>query len=73
MNTAITSETVRRPPPTSEALHAWWRKAPGTMRLWCRRARTRRQLAELDDRILADVGLDWVEARREAAKPFWQA
>jgi uncharacterized protein YjiS (DUF1127 family) len=42
------------------------------MYLWWRRARTRRELAELDDRILADLGLDRVEARREAAKPFWQ-
>lgn len=33
----------------------------------------RRRLASLDDRLLADMGLDRVDAMAEARKPFWQA
>ena len=37
-----------------------------------RRARSsRRQLAELDDRLLRDIGLDRGTARFEATKGFW--
>ena len=33
--------------------------------------RSRRQLAELDDRLLRDIGLDRAKARYEADKGFW--
>jgi len=33
--------------------------------------RSRRQLAELDDRLLRDIGLDRGKARFEAGKSFW--
>ena len=33
--------------------------------------KSRRQLAELDDRILRDIGLDRGTARFEASKGFW--
>jgi uncharacterized protein YjiS (DUF1127 family) len=33
--------------------------------------RSRKQLAELDDRLLQDIGLDRARARFEAAKSFW--
>jgi uncharacterized protein YjiS (DUF1127 family) len=35
-------------------------------------ARSRRQLAELDERLLRDIGLDRATARFEASKPFWE-
>lgn len=38
---------------------------------WHRRYVTRRQLALLDARGLADVGIDWGARDREIAKPFW--
>jgi uncharacterized protein YjiS (DUF1127 family) len=38
---------------------------------WLERARSRRQLAELDDRMLADIGLDRATAHEEAERPFW--
>lgn len=43
------------------------------IRTWSFRAQSRRELAELDDFLLADLGLDPIEAAREAAKPFWRA
>lgn len=33
--------------------------------------RQRRHLAALDDALLADIGLTREDARREAARPFW--
>jgi uncharacterized protein YjiS (DUF1127 family) len=33
--------------------------------------RSRRQLAELDDRLLRDIGLDRGKAQYEAGKGFW--
>lgn len=42
------------------------------LRLWRRRARTRRHLAELDSTRLADIGLCEIERRNECAKPFWR-
>ena len=32
----------------------------------------RRHLLEMDDRLLDDIGFSRVEARQEAAKPFWK-
>ncbi|MCB9942207.1 MAG: DUF1127 domain-containing protein [Geminicoccaceae bacterium] len=34
-------------------------------------ARERRQLSGLDDRALADLGLDVRDVRRETSRPFW--
>lgn len=44
---------------------------PG-LRLWLHRRRSRRHLAMLDDRMLADIGLDRYMAAQEASKPFWR-
>jgi len=41
--------------------------------VWQQRIVDRRRLEKMDDRILADIGLDWCTAQREAAKPFWKA
>jgi uncharacterized protein YjiS (DUF1127 family) len=45
-----------RPPP----LARWWRVR-----------RERQKLLELSDHLLRDIGLTEAEARREAARPFW--
>jgi len=42
------------------------------VRAWIARARQRRQLRELDTRLLRDIGMTADEARHEARKPFWQ-
>jgi len=39
---------------------------------WIARARQRRQLLELDTRLLRDIGMSADQARHEARKPFWQ-
>lgn len=38
-----------------------------------RRWRTRRMIADLDERLLKDIGATWSDAREEADKPFWRA
>lgn len=39
---------------------------------WLHNARTRRQLAELDSRQLADIGISPSERVDEISKPFWR-
>jgi uncharacterized protein YjiS (DUF1127 family) len=40
---------------------------------WRRRAKERRELGQLDRRILRDLGLSEGEVAFEANKPFWRA
>jgi uncharacterized protein YjiS (DUF1127 family) len=40
--------------------------------LWQERVHTRRQLRELDEHALHDIGLSRGEALTEAEKPFWR-
>jgi uncharacterized protein YjiS (DUF1127 family) len=40
--------------------------------LWQERARSRRCLAALDDRMLRDIGIDRATAEREASQSFWR-
>lgn len=42
------------------------------LRAWRQRARSRRDLAQLDARLLRDIGLERAVAMREACKPFWR-
>ena len=39
---------------------------------WMERSRQRRALAELDDRLLRDIGLTREDARQECANPYWK-
>ncbi len=43
------------------------------LRRWRQRARERKLLGTLDDRMLADIGITRVERARECEKPFWRA
>ena len=43
------------------------------IREWGLRARSRRELQALDERLLHDIGLTPAKADAEARKPFWQA
>lgn len=51
-----------------------WNDAKGFVNhlvTWQIRARERKHLASLDDRMLRDVGLSRVDTMRESTKPFW--
>ncbi len=50
-----------------------WRGPIAILRVWCQRARGRRALADLDERLLRDIGVTRNQALREARKPVWQA
>lgn len=51
---------------------AWIAKrVAGLVRLWLTRRRERLSLAEFDDRLLRDIGIDRLTARHEAGRPFW--
>ena len=39
---------------------------------WRNRARQRRHLAELDDRLLRDIGISRVHVEHEISLPFWR-
>ena len=40
---------------------------------WFERARHRRQLGQLSNHMLKDIGLNRADVEIEAAKPFWRA
>ncbi|HZP78413.1 MAG TPA: DUF1127 domain-containing protein [Pseudolabrys sp.] len=40
--------------------------------LWAARVRQRSELAHLDERLRADIGVTRLQAEREISKPFWQ-
>ncbi|BBK37404.1 hypothetical protein STAQ_24820 [Allostella sp. ATCC 35155] len=46
--------------------------AMAAMATWNDRARERRMLGQLDDRMLADVGLTRAQVWRETGKGFWE-
>jgi len=49
---------------------------PSRVGAWCRRCceryEQRRHLAELDERMLKDIGITPRQAEQESAKPFWR-
>lgn len=49
----------------------WIGYAVRMIALWADRANQRQDLAELDDRLLRDIGKSREEARCESSKPFW--
>jgi uncharacterized protein YjiS (DUF1127 family) len=49
-----------------------WDRAVATVQEWRRRSRERAELAELDDRMLSDIGLTRADAEFLSNKPFWR-
>lgn len=66
---AMAARLERGLPTPAESLVALWR----TLIRWQRRHEGRRALAQLDARLLADVGLTREQAEAESRKPFWRA
>lgn len=48
------------------------RRIAATLATWQARHRQRRELRELDDRLLRDIGISRAAAEAEARKPFWR-
>ncbi len=49
------------------------RRALDTLVTWQERSMQRRHLMELDDRLLADMGMTRADAVGEHSKPFWRS
>jgi uncharacterized protein YjiS (DUF1127 family) len=49
-----------------------WRAVVECLSRWRDRARQRRQLSGLDERMLADIGINRCDVMRECAKRFWE-
>lgn len=50
----------------------WLARLRATLKRWQLNAHTRRQLAALDQRLLADSGISPSERLAELEKPFWR-
>lgn len=59
-------------PAFSQPSITWFARLRATFKHWLLNARTRRQLALLDERLLADAGISPSEREAELAKAFWQ-
>ena len=59
-------------PSQAPASSAWPLRVIGTLSLWQRRITSRRQLAQLDARLLADAGISECQRSQELSKPFWR-
>ena len=55
-----------------QSIHSILARSRETLRLWQQRHQGRRALLHLDERMLRDIGLNRMEAYREAHKPFWR-
>lgn len=55
------------------SVFAMIKRAIGTVYEWQRRASERHHLADIDDRLLADIGRTRAEISFEANKPFYKA
>lgn len=63
---------ARQPATRSASLSAGGAGLVGRLIAWQDRATQRRQLAELDATLLADIGLSRAAADHEAGKAFWR-
>jgi uncharacterized protein YjiS (DUF1127 family) len=81
MNQIVTNESSLQPQ-ASQPTRSWTRFVHAvdggletmvdTLLTWQRRHKDRMHLMSLDDRLLRDIGISYVEVDREASKPFWR-
>jgi uncharacterized protein YjiS (DUF1127 family) len=73
MSAIVNSLTIRKGAAASSDRRLGWGLRFLRWCAWCSaRSRQRQALAELDDRLLRDIGKTRPEAMAEAAKPFWK-
>ena len=81
MNQIVTNESTLRPQalqptrPWTRFVHAvdgGLETMVDTLLTWQRRHKDRMHLMSLDDRLLRDIGISYVEVDHEASKPFWR-
>jgi uncharacterized protein YjiS (DUF1127 family) len=63
---------ARTAPGLWPAIRPWAAAALDRLLGWRERARQRRALLALDDRMLKDIGITRADAEREASRPFWR-
>ena len=68
--TLIRSDAQPTTPTPSKT--TWLLRLAAAITVWRRNASTRRQLARLDDRQLADAGISACDRDMELGKPFWR-
>lgn len=62
-----------RPEAVARLVGGFVRNVAGTLVAWRERARARRVLAAMDERMRRDIGLSQFHVLRESTKPFWRA
>ena len=72
MSSCIDTVRAGAPAPRAASLPAL-RELLERIFVWVTLARSRRDLAGLDDRALRDIGIDRATAAEESAKPFWRS
>ena len=58
--------------PSVQITSPYWLSVYARLRQWQRNAQTRRQLAQLDSRQLADAGISEAQRQVELDKLFWR-
>jgi uncharacterized protein YjiS (DUF1127 family) len=53
--------------------HGIWAQLTETLHIWRERYQRRRELGQLSERELHDIGRSWSDVAYEAEKPFWRA
>lgn len=75
-NCMDTIDSAVRPPASARLRWVWLAAAPRMVAdrvlAGLERSRQRRRLAEMDDRMLRDIGITRAEAGSETQKWFWQ-
>lgn len=69
---AVSGSGLLIPQGLQETQPSFLYRAGKLLTLWGRRIHERNELARLDDRCLADIGMSRCEADHEAGKPFWK-
>ena len=66
------TQTVEDLAAQPDSTQTWARRGLAIVKRWHQYARTRRQLALLDERQLADIGISPADQAAELDKPFWR-